>query len=89
LTAAEGESVEQGRLLRLTGGVRIYREGAEAAEIVTDNVEIRPEQGYAETAAPVTLNSAQGRVQAVGMQAFLEEERIILRSQVRGTYDVP
>jgi lipopolysaccharide export system protein LptC len=88
MTAAEGRSMGQQDLVRLTGGVRIYRSGAEPTEVVTDNLDVQPKRRYAETAAPVTITNPQGRVDAVGMQAFLEEERMVLRSHVRGTYEV-
>lgn len=88
LTAAEGRSFNRGERVHLSGGVRVQREGPEATEIVTDNLEVRPEQRYAETAAPVTMITRQGRIDAVGMQAFMGEERVLLHSQVRGTYHV-
>ena len=41
---------------------------------------------YAETAAPVTITDANSTVKAIGMHAFLAEERIELLSAVRGVY---
>jgi lipopolysaccharide export system protein LptC len=88
MTAAEGQSLNRGAVVHLKGGVKISREGPEATEIVTDHLEVRPQSRYAETAAPITLTTAQGRVQAVGMQAFLAEEKVVLQSKVRGTYEL-
>jgi len=87
MTAKEGRAVDEGKQVQLTGGVRIWRSGPERTEITTATLNVTPERHYAETADPVTLLRPEGRLDAIGMQAFLDEERVVLHSNVKGTYE--
>lgn len=87
LAAAQGVLNAGGSELTLSGGVRIHRvESAGPLELTTDNMLIRPKQRYAETDAALTLLHPQGKMEAVGLRAYMQEERLVLLSQVRGRY---
>jgi LPS export ABC transporter protein LptC len=89
MTARLGRTRDQGEVVLLSGGVRAYREGPEAMEIVTETLQVQPKRRYAETADPVTVTDARGHLEAVGMQADLNTEQVILQSRVRGFYAAP
>lgn len=87
VTSRTGALDDQGDLVQLSGDVHLFRQGPEPADVVTQTLRIQPPIHYAETDDPITFTSSQGRVNAVGMQAWLEEQRVLLRSRVKGIYD--
>lgn len=85
--AARGLLSEDGAQLELSGGVRISRADQGALlELTTNNMLIRPKERYAETEAPLTLTHPQGQMEAIGLRAYMREERLLLLSQVKGRY---
>ena len=90
ITAARGEVRNDGKEVLLSGGVRMNRSSNnEQMELVTDNMLIRPQQRYAQTDAPVTVTAPQGKLTAVGLRAYLADERLKLLARVRGDYVAP
>ncbi len=87
VVAARGRIIDGGREVRLSGGVRMSHvdQGA-TTTLTTAHLLIRPKQRYAETDAAVTVTTPQGQVDAVGMQADMAAQRLLLLSKVRGTY---
>lgn len=86
---------EQGRIwaggdeAQLQGAVRLWRDASAANRAVaidSSEVYLRPPQKYAETAAPVVVRQEQNRLVGVGAQVYLDEERYVLLSDVRGRY---
>jgi len=87
LEAAKGVLDAGGTVLTLSGGVHIHREDTTGRlELITDNMLIRPKDRYAETDAALSVHHAQGQLDAVGLRAYLNDERLLLMSQVRGRY---
>lgn len=76
----------------LLGEVRLWRPRSPTnQEVVIDTSEVylRPPQKYAETAAPVLVRQEKSRLTGVGAQVFLDEERYVLLSEVRGLHVPP
>lgn len=90
LQANHGVVEEKGDLLRLKGDV-LARQPAYADQSITEfrtnTLLLRPNDHYAETGDPVVLTHGRNRIDAVGMRAYFEEERIELLSAVRGYYE--
>jgi lipopolysaccharide export system protein LptC len=76
--------------IALLGEVYIWRENAEHLtefEIETQDLTVFADAQYGETDKPVIIRTPQSESRGIGMQAFLEEDRIILQSQVRTRYE--
>ncbi len=87
IDAARGHLNRDGTRMQLSGGVRVTRdEPGERLELTTDDMLLLPKQRYAETDAPLTLTHPRGRVDAVGLRAYMKDERLVLLAQVRGDY---
>lgn len=57
-----------------------------AVRMTTSELEVLPDDKFAQTGQPVTLQSQNALTHAVGMRAYLDEERLQLLSKVKGTY---
>lgn len=88
LSAAEGHSDANGNVITLTNNVRIEQQDADSSSflVTTSLLTIRPLDQFAETDKAVKMRAPQGVVETIGMQAWLNEDRIELLSKVRGTY---
>ncbi|HTT07503.1 MAG TPA: LPS export ABC transporter periplasmic protein LptC [Gammaproteobacteria bacterium] len=78
-------------LVLLRGEVQIWREtagGARDFEVLTRDVRVLPDDRYAETAQPAIIRSPSAEYHAVGMRAWLDENRLELLKQVRGHHEV-
>ena len=53
------------------------------------DVLVRPDSRYAETAAPARAVTPGGELRAVGVRAYLDQERLELLSEVRGVCESP
>ena len=88
LTAPEGVLSADQALLELWGGVEVLGESADhgrtAAEM--ERLEIDTTTHVASTGSPVDLSLGPQQVSAVGMVAYLLEERVQLQSQVHGRF---
>lgn len=92
LSAEQGWIAADQQTLRLEGAVHLVRTAESGKPPVTINTRdllLRPNARYAETAALTTATTPQGEFQALGVRAWLDEERIELLAEVRGTYAAP
>ena len=92
LVAEHGWSAADQQTLRLEGAVTAVRtldSGKTPMTVTTRDILIRPAEQYAETAAPVRVNTPDGEMRAVGARIWFEQERLQLLSEVRGFYDPP
>jgi len=87
IDAAHGHISGDGERMQLGGGVRVTRaEDGGLLELTTAELLLKPRERYAETDAALTLSHPRGRVDAVGLRAYMKEERLLLLAQVRGNY---
>lgn len=87
--AERGRAWSGGEEAELLGPVELWRPASEANRAVTldtRDVYLRPQENYAETAAPVVIQQERFRLEGVGARAYLDKERYELLSQVRGRY---
>jgi lipopolysaccharide export system protein LptC len=88
LTAPEGMLSADQDLLELWGGVEVIGEsgdhGRTAAEM--ERLEVNTSTHVARTESPVDLALGPQRVSAIGMVAYLLEERLQLQSEVHGRF---
>ena len=89
LSADHGLILEHEDEVSLQGNVHITQAVAEPLHINTSALRIQPRQGYAETDQAVTMTQAQHKIDAVGMEIYQKEQRLLLLSQVRGHYEEP
>jgi lipopolysaccharide export system protein LptC len=88
LTAPEGVLSGDQALLELWGGVEVIGESGdhEPASARMERLEIDTASHIARTASPVDLTLGPQTVSAVGMVAYLLEERLQLQSSVHGRF---
>lgn len=92
LQAEQGWVAADQQSVRLEGEVKMVRtadSGKPPMTITTRDVWVRPEEHYAETAAPTRAVTPHGEFRAVGVRAWLDQERLELLSEVRGVYESP
>ncbi len=89
ITANNGWSNEAGTEVTLKGNVVIWKLDAEGqrSQLTTSVLNLKPDQQYAETNKPVIITAANSKINAVGMKAFFQEDRVELLSRVRGIHD--
>ncbi len=75
------------RNLLLREQVVLRQQGNELLTLYTDWLRIESERRYAETDAPITIESAKGRIDGVGLNLYGKEQRLLVRSAVRGQYE--
>ncbi len=88
--AREGRVSSDGQTLRLLGETRVWRYGPEGERqlyILSSDVLIKPEEEYAETAAPTRIVTRAGMTESVGARLYLPSRRVELLSQVKGHYE--
>ena len=87
-TAEYGElSGGDERKLLLRDQVVLRQQGNESLTLHTDWLRIEGERRYAETDAPIVIESAKGRIEGVGLNLYGKEQRLLVRSEVRGQYE--
>lgn len=92
LQAEQGWVAADQQSVRLEGEVKMVRtadSGKPPMAITTRDVWVRPDERYAETAAPTRAVTPHGEFRAVGVRAWLDQERLELLSEVRGVYESP
>ena len=92
LQAEQGWVAADQQSVRLEGEVKMVRtadSGKPPMTITTRDVLVRPDERYAETAAPTRAVTPRGEFRAVGVRAWLDQERLELLSEVRGTHEPP
>jgi len=84
-----GEVNPDGTQVELIDSVRITRfdEKNRRTLITTTRMTVFPQQQYAQTDQPVSIDGAGGVSTGIGMKAYLKESRIHLLSNVRGQYE--
>ncbi len=90
--AEQGWIAADNQLARLAGEVVMRRDaksGKPPVTITTRDVWLHRAERYAETAAPVKAVIPGGELHAVGVRAWLDQERLELLSEVRGFYEPP
>ncbi len=92
LRSGQGWIASDQKQIRLEGEVvmtRTVESGQPPVTLTTRDVLVRPDIHYAETAAPARAVTPGGELRAVGMRAYLDQERLELLSEVRGVYEPP
>lgn len=89
LEAARGKFTEENRHLLLWENVIIssMTDAEKETTVMTEKLEIKPEEKYAYTQEPVKISSPNGEVRAKGMIANFTEKQISLLSEVQGSHD--
>ena len=87
VTADYGRVMGDLEELQLSGAVHMWRNndaGMRNVEIITSDVRVIPELEYLETDRAATLRTDTTVMNAIGMRAYLHENRLELLNQVRG-----
>ena len=87
VTADSGRVTGDFEVVQLSGAVRMWRNneaGMRDVEIITSDVRILPDLEYLETDRAATLRTNNTVMKAIGMRAYLEDNRLELLNQVRG-----
>lgn len=89
LSARSGHSNANNSLLRLIDDVLIQQdtEVRGLVQITTSELLVYPQQQFAETDKAVKMRSPKGQMDAVGMIAYMQENRVQLKSQVKAIYE--
>jgi LPS export ABC transporter protein LptC len=88
ISASRGEADDNGERVWLPGEVLLHRDASSpngAMRITSSDVLVSPHEKQAETARKAVISTDTIRVEAVGLKADFEENRLELNSQVRGT----
>ena len=85
-----GEVGPQGEEVELIDKVRVERTDAKGRPTIltTSRLTVFPERDYAQTRQPVRIEAANGVTTATGMNAYLNEGRMLLLSNVRGQHEL-
>lgn len=75
------------RTLLLRDNVVLRQQGNEQVTLHTQWLRIESERRYAETDAPVTIDSDGGHVEGIGMNLYGDEQRLVVRAAVKGQYE--
>jgi len=90
LTADSGEAPTDQSYIDLSGAVELAnapREQGERTLIQTQTLRFEPEAFVAGTENTVSLFLSAGRLDAVGIKAYLRDDRLELESNVHGVFD--
>lgn len=86
--ADHGRMEGDGEEVQLSGGVTLSQlSKQQPIQLHTDTLRLFPERHYAETDSAVDIRAPSGRIRGVGMKVYGEEERLLLLSAIRGTYN--
>lgn len=89
VSAANASAASDQSFLDLSGGVRLTgnaERGAAATVIETENLRLSPEDYLASTTDEVAVSLGGHRLSATGMDAYLRDDRLELKSQVHGQF---
>ena len=89
LSAANGESRDNGEVVKLTGNVRLWQvqDGIVTAELTTQSMTVKPVQAFAKTDRPVVVSSMTGTITATGVKFYADSSELEFLSAVKGAYD--
>jgi len=90
VSSERGEIGPQGEEVELIDKVRVERTDAKGRPTIltTSRLTVFPEKDYAQTRQPVRIEAANGVTTATGMNAYLNEGRMLLLSNVRGQHEL-
>jgi lipopolysaccharide export system protein LptC len=90
IRAERGRTIRGGDIITLEGSVVIEREsatGGPPTRFTTNRLRVHPKRDFAETNDRVAMTNANGRIDAVGMRAWLgTPAKVKLLSQAKGHY---
>jgi lipopolysaccharide export system protein LptC len=88
--SAHGKVSPGGVVVELIGKVRVARTDAKGRPTIltSSRLTVFPEREYAQTAQPVRIEAANGVTTATGMQAYFNDGRMLLKSNVRGQHGI-
>jgi lipopolysaccharide export system protein LptC len=88
LSAVKGRTDASGERVHLSTDVEAQQDSKRHGliRVTTSELLVHPAQQYAETDKAVKMRARQNEIETQGMRAYLDEDRIELLSQVRGTY---
>jgi len=92
LQSEQGWITADQQQVRLEGAVVMTRAAASGKSpitLITRDVQVYPARQQAETAAPARMITPGGEMNAVGMRAWFDQQRLELLSAVRGRYEPP
>ena len=89
ISGLRGEAGPDGDEIQLFEQVRVDRTDARGRPFIltTEHLTYLPDTDHAFTGLPVQIDSAQGVTTATGMDAYLKQGTVHLRSTVRGRYE--
>ena len=89
LSAASGESRNDGELILLTGNVRLsqLQDGIITTELTTQSMTVKPKEAFVETRDTVVAKGVSGTMKATGVKSFINSNSIEFLSAVQGSYD--
>jgi lipopolysaccharide export system protein LptC len=79
-----------GDVILLLGEVHVWRDSSShtrEVDIRTRDLRVLPQSEYGETDKPVVIRTRNAELRAVGMRAWLDDNRIELLSQVQSVYE--
>lgn len=82
----KGWVISDNDVILLSGNVYLHQNDAEGnlkLELITEDARVLVDQKYAETDKAVTLNSKKSTTTAIGMRAYLQEQRMEFLSNVQ------
>jgi lipopolysaccharide export system protein LptC len=86
--AEQGLMEGEGDEVQLSGEVTLTQRSKKQPVVLrTDTLRLYPDRHYAETDSAVDIRAPSGRIRGVGMKVYGEEDRVILLSAIRGTYE--
>lgn len=88
-TSAQGIYNQSANLLRMTGDVILVRETDEESPITmyAETLDYFPDEGYAESAMPVTIETLGHKIESTGISIDLDNSVFKLKSKVRSQHD--
>ncbi len=87
ILAEEGEVGPDNQEVFLRRQVSMVEQSDSGFSMETEYLRIEPDNDYAETDTAVTLRHKTGQMRAIGMKAWLAEERLQLIENVRGFHE--
>lgn len=87
-SAQEGISSGDHQQIELRRAVRVEEQAQDALHFTTEQLFLDPERQFVWTAEPVAFYRGSSTTLAVGMNAYLDRNRIEFLSDVRGLYEV-
>lgn len=81
---------EADRVITLSQQVMIQQKSHQAnpqVTLTTEEITYFPKSKLASTLKPVTIQQAENQIQAIGMNAYLDDHKVELLSHVRGHYE--